>query len=101
PLSRHVTETPQPPDRFPPGQADAWGTIGHHAPVRNGSWRALTSLCVVWSLNARRLASGARLAVPDWLTDVVPEWLAEVMRPKKVPVPWGTMALAVLALWVP
>jgi uncharacterized membrane protein YccC len=55
----------------------------------------------VRSLNTTRLVSGARLAVPDWLTDAVPEWLAEVMRPKKVPVPWGTMALAVLALWVP
>ena len=36
---------------------------------------------------------GAWLSVPDWLTDVV--------RPKKAPVPWGTMARAVLALWVP
>jgi len=41
------------------------------------------------------------MAVPDWLNDVVPEWLAEVMRPKKAPLPWGTMARAVLALWVP
>ena len=41
------------------------------------------------------------MAVPDWLNDVVPEWLAEVMRPKKVPVPWATMARAVLAIWVP
>ena len=48
-----------------------------------------------------RLASQARLAVPDWLNDVVPEWLAEVMRSKQAPVPWGTMAQAVLALWVP
>jgi uncharacterized membrane protein YccC len=47
------------------------------------------------------VVSGARAAVPDWLNDVVPEWLAEVMRPKKAPVPWGTMARAVLALWVP
>ncbi len=39
--------------------------------------------------------------VPDWLSGVVPEWLAEVMRPKKAPAPWGTMARAVLALWVP
>ena len=31
----------------------------------------------------------------------VPEWLAEVMRPKKAPVPWAAMAQAVLALWVP
>jgi uncharacterized membrane protein YccC len=42
-----------------------------------------------------------RLGVPDWFDDVVPEWLAEVVRPKKAPIPWGTMARAVLALWVP
>ena len=47
------------------------------------------------------MVSGARAAVPDWLSDVVPEWLAEVMRPKKAPVPWTAMAQAVLALWVP
>jgi uncharacterized membrane protein YccC len=39
--------------------------------------------------------------VPDWLIGVMPEWLAELMRPKRVPVPWGTMTRAVLALWVP
>jgi uncharacterized membrane protein YccC len=44
---------------------------------------------------------GARLEVPDWLDDVVPEWLAEVVRPQKAPIPWGTMVRAVLALWVP
>jgi uncharacterized membrane protein YccC len=44
---------------------------------------------------------GGRLGVPDWLDDVVPEWLAEVVRPKKAPIPWGAMARAVLALWVP
>ena len=32
---------------------------------------------------------------------MVPDWLAEVLRPKKVPVPWGTMARAVFAVWVP
>jgi hypothetical protein len=37
----------------------------------------------------------------DWLDGVVPDWLAEVMRPKKVPPPWGTMVRAVLAIWVP
>jgi uncharacterized membrane protein YccC len=56
---------------------------------------------LVWSVSGARLVSGARTAVPDWLSDVVPEWLAEVMRPKKAPVPWATMARAVLALWVP
>jgi len=55
----------------------------------------------VWSVNRARLVGGARHVVPDWLTDVVPDWLAEVMRPKKAPTPWGTMARAVLAVWVP
>jgi uncharacterized membrane protein YccC len=55
----------------------------------------------VWSANGARLPGGARLAVPDWLSDVVPEWLAEVMRPKKAVTPWAAMARAVLALWVP
>jgi uncharacterized membrane protein YccC len=39
--------------------------------------------------------------VPDWLSGVVPEWLTEAIRPKKAPMPWGTMARAVLALCVP
>ena len=39
--------------------------------------------------------------MPDWLSGAVPGWLAEVMRPKKASPPWGTMARAVLALWVP
>jgi uncharacterized membrane protein YccC len=33
--------------------------------------------------------------------DVVPAWLAEVVRPKKAPFPWGTMARSVLAVWGP
>ena len=53
------------------------------------------------SLNGTRPAGAARIGVPDWLAGVVPEWLTEVLRPKKVPVPWGTMVRAVLALWVP
>jgi uncharacterized membrane protein YccC len=40
-----------------------------------------------------RSVNGSRLAVPGWLT--------EVIRPKRAPVPWGTMARAVFALWVP
>jgi hypothetical protein len=40
-----------------------------------------------------RSVNGTRLAVPGWLADV--------MRPKQAPVPWGTMARAVFALWVP
>ncbi|MGH3248160.1 MAG: FUSC family protein [Trebonia sp.] len=54
----------------------------------------------MWSVGGARVVGG-RLGVPDWLSGVVPEWLAEVMRPKKAPVPWGTMARAVFAVWVP
>jgi len=55
----------------------------------------------VWSVLGARLAGRARLAMPDWLSGVVPEWLAEVMRPKKASPPWGTMVRAVLAVWLP
>ena len=53
------------------------------------------------ALDLVRSFFGGRLGVPDWLDDMVPEWLAEVVRPKKAPIPWGTMARAVFALWVP
>jgi uncharacterized membrane protein YccC len=53
------------------------------------------------ALGVVRSFLGGRLGVPDWLDDAVPEWLTEVVRPKKAPIPWGTMARAVLALWVP
>ena len=56
---------------------------------------------LVRSLKGTRPAGGALLGVPDWVAGVVPDWLAEVARPKKVPAPWGTMARSVLALWVP
>jgi uncharacterized membrane protein YccC len=48
-----------------------------------------------------RSANERGLNVPDWLSATVPEWLTAVMRPKKVPVPWASMAQAVLAIWVP
>jgi uncharacterized membrane protein YccC len=44
---------------------------------------------------------GWRPGVPDWVDDVVPSWLAEVVRPQRAPIPWGTMARAVLAVWLP
>jgi uncharacterized membrane protein YccC len=61
------------------------------------SWNAPVRVrrSVVRSLN------GARLAVPDWLTEVVPDWLTEAVRPKKAPVPWPDMIRAVFAIWVP
>src|SRR6266516_3959866 len=48
-----------------------------------------------------RSSSGPRPAVADWLSEVVPDWLADVMRPKKAPVPWADMTRAVFAIWVP
>ncbi|MBO0875874.1 MAG: FUSC family protein, partial [Pseudonocardia sp.] len=48
-----------------------------------------------------RSSSGPRLAVTDWLGEMVPDWLADVMRPKKAPVPWADMTRAVFAIWVP
>jgi uncharacterized membrane protein YccC len=48
-----------------------------------------------------RSANERGLNGPGWLTTVVPEWLTAVMRPKKAPVPWASMAQAVLAIWVP
>ena len=53
------------------------------------------------ALGLVRSVHDGRLAVPEWIGGVVPDWLAEVVRPKKAPVPWGTMARAVLAVWVP
>lgn len=35
------------------------------------------------------------------LSEVVPDWLADVVRPKKAPVPWPDMIRAVFAIWVP
>src|SRR5712691_1097159 len=47
-----------------------------------------------------RSLPGGRTAV-TWVTGAVPDWLTEVMRPKKVPIPWGAMAQPVIAIWVP
>jgi uncharacterized membrane protein YccC len=52
-------------------------------------------------LDLVRSVREGRLAVPEWVGGVVPDWLAEVVRPKKAPVPWGTMTRAVFAVWVP
>ena len=32
---------------------------------------------------------------------MVPDWLADVLRPRKAPVPWADMVRAVFAIWVP
>src|ERR1700728_1882511 len=59
-----------------------------------GFWGLSLGLGLVWTVR------DGRLAVPEWIGGVVPDWLAEVVRPKKAPVPWGTMARAVFAVWV-
>lgn len=48
-----------------------------------------------------RGSSGGQLPVPDWLSEAVPDWLANVMGPKKTPIPWREMIRAVFAIWVP
>src|SRR5689334_13519594 len=72
-----------------------------HGGVTPGLSFVSLAFVLVWSDLGSRLAGGARLAMPDWLSGVVPDWLAEVMRPKKASIPWGTMARAVLAVWAP
>ena len=39
--------------------------------------------------------------VPDWLTEAMPAWLIQVVRPRPAPVPWGEMLRAALAICVP
>jgi uncharacterized membrane protein YccC len=68
---------------------------GHRSFRMIGFWVLSLALGLVRSVRE------GRLAVPEWIGGVVPEWLAEVVRPKKAPVPWGTMARAVFAVWVP
>jgi uncharacterized membrane protein YccC len=40
-------------------------------------------------------------AVPDRLTDIVPDWLVETARLQHAPVPWADMARAAFAICVP
>jgi uncharacterized membrane protein YccC len=44
---------------------------------------------------------GGGQAVTGWVAHATPDWLVEAVRPKKVPVPWGAMLRAVIAIWVP
>jgi uncharacterized membrane protein YccC len=39
--------------------------------------------------------------VPGWLAEAMPAWLTEAVRPKPVPVPWGAMVRAALAICLP
>jgi uncharacterized membrane protein YccC len=49
----------------------------------------------------RQHAQRLRAAVPDRLTDVVPEWLVAAVRPRRAPVPWAEMLRAGIAICVP
>lgn len=42
-----------------------------------------------------------QVALPEWLTTAVPDWLAEVVRPRRAPVPWPDMLRSALAICVP
>src|SRR5258708_12182745 len=46
---------------------------------------------------ARVGQAGAR----EWLSEALPGWLTEIVRPRPAPVPWGEMIRAALAIGVP
>ena len=48
-----------------------------------------------------RTARLREAVVPGWLADAMPDWLAEAVRPKPAPVPWGAMVRAALAICAP
>src|SRR5260221_1879629 len=48
-----------------------------------------------------RAARLRQAVAPDWLTEALPGWLTEVVRPRPAPVPWGDMIRAALAIGVP
>jgi uncharacterized membrane protein YccC len=48
-----------------------------------------------------RFVNRGRRPVQDWLSDAVPGWLTEAVRPKPSPPPWADMARAMLAIAVP
>lgn len=48
-----------------------------------------------------RTARLREAVVPGWLTNAMPDWLTEAVRPKPAPVPWGAMVRAALAICVP
>jgi uncharacterized membrane protein YccC len=49
----------------------------------------------------QRAAHLARPVTGDWMTTLFPDWLVEVVRPRRAPVPWGQMLRAVIAICVP
>ena len=52
-------------------------------------------------MNRTRPRAWIDRAVPDRLTDIVPDWLVATARLQHAPVPWADMARAVLAISVP
>src|SRR5580692_1914273 len=61
----------------------------HHGPFG-------TKISGVW-----RTAMSGAAAARSLRAVVVPEWLAEVVRPRRAPVPWPEMVRAALAICVP
>jgi uncharacterized membrane protein YccC len=48
-----------------------------------------------------RTALESEVVVPSRLADAMPDWLIKAARPKPVPVPWGAMVRAALAVGLP
>jgi uncharacterized membrane protein YccC len=48
-----------------------------------------------------RTALESEVVVPSRLAEAMPDWLIKAARPKPVPVPWGAMVRAALAVGVP
>jgi uncharacterized membrane protein YccC len=49
----------------------------------------------------QQAAQLGKAAVPDRLTEVIPDWLVAAVRPKPAPVPWADMIRAAVAICVP
>jgi uncharacterized membrane protein YccC len=54
----------------------------------------------IWQA-AARLRKPVVPVVPGWLTDTMPTWLVVATRPQRVPVPWGQMLRAAIAICLP
>jgi uncharacterized membrane protein YccC len=54
----------------------------------------------IWQ-EAARLRKPVVPVVPGWLTDTMPTWLVVATRPQRVPVPWGQMLRAAIAICLP
>jgi uncharacterized membrane protein YccC len=54
----------------------------------------------IWQ-QAARLRKPVVPVVPGWLTDTMPTWLVQAVRPRRAPVPWAEMLRAAIAICVP